>query len=116
MTRLSIAIILVLFMAGVMFMIMTRPKSGSVQVKEQATTSSSRVVRAARDITKGEQFDRDSVEEAFVKDVAGTSLKEVNGEFPYTSALVLGNRASRDISKGHLLTNDDITLTDEDMR
>ncbi len=116
MTRLSIAIILVLFMAGAMFMTMTRPQSGSKRVAPESRTNSSRVVRAARNITKGEQFDRDSVEEAFVKDVAGTSLKEVNGEFPYTSALVLGNRASRDISKGHLLTNDCITLTDEDMR
>lgn len=119
MTRLAFVIVLILFCTGFAYLMRPKlsiePNTSTVHLP-QSQPVPSQVVRATRDIARGEQFDRDAVEEVFVKDLGVTELKSKLGQFPYTSALVLGNRAARDLSAGHLLTNDDVKLTDEDMR
>lgn len=120
MTRAALAIIVVLFMAGVAFSWTFKYRQGAPYKDPVAChfRPSSSKVRVSRNIVKtlqlkGEQFDRDSVEEV---SVSSANEDYLAAGYAYASYMVLGRRAARDLPVGTWLSENDCFDTDEDMR
>lgn len=122
MTRAALAIIVVLFMAGAVFCLPLQLRRGAPvnslmtcknQVKTIQMRVSRNIVKTLRPIKKGEQFDRDSVEEV---SVSSANEDYLAADYAYASYMVLGRRAARDLPAGTWLSENDCIDTDEDMR
>jgi len=124
MTRAALAIIVVLFMAGAVFCWPMQFRKGMPSKIATVTdchigrivpkvTVSRNIVKTLRPIKKGEQFDRDSVEEV---SVSSANEDYLAAGYAYASYMVLGRRAARDLPVGTWLSENDCFDTDEDMR
>ena len=122
MTRAALAIIVVLFMAGVVFCLPLKIRQGDpakslMTCKDQIKTINVRVsrniVKTLRPIKKGEMFDRDSVDEV---SVSFANEDYLAADYAYASYMVWGRRAARDLPVGTWLSENDCFDTDEDMR
>lgn len=122
MTRAALISIALLFLAGVAFCLFFHPREGVVtrslrkwdrEVSSPSISVSRTIVKTLRLIKKGEQFDRDSVEEV---SVSSANEDYLAADYAYASYMVLGRRAARDLPAGSWLSENDCFDTDEDMR
>ncbi|MBI1271114.1 hypothetical protein GC174_11845 [bacterium] len=124
MTRAALVIIVVLFMAGVVFCWPLKFRKG--MPSNNATVSDCRIgrilpkvtvsrniVKTLRPIKQGEMFDRESVEEV---SVSSANEDYLAADYAYASYMVLGRRAARDLPVGTWLAENDCIDTYEDMR